>query len=566
MLNLKVNDLFALNYRLVKRLGSGGFSEVWLARNEEAGIQQVLKIYTGVGREGVEIFRSEFARVYNLNHPRILKTTRFSVYNELPYLVMPYYHKGSVLKLINTFTERELAIVIKDVGGALAYIHSPDYEMVHKDIKPDNIIIDNDNHYLLSDFGISTQLRKELRSFADEKKELASSGAGITPMAYRAPEYFDALNSGLDPIIASDIWAFGATLYEMATGIQPFGHMGGSVQHGNQPIPPDLPSKFSEGFNEVIKSCMAKEPWDRPSAKELKRMATHFLNTGRWVARGNDYSSSKGQGVSDSSSVKINPAFVPGKTIEQKEPRRKKKEFNPTLIPLYVLIGLLVVGSIGYALNNWLDPTGSNGGGGVVETDSLQNNGGGEILSPGIDSALAESDNTNGANGTADSNANGEELTQIMDNSADNLVPSPSPGFNTNDEAQEAPYTFIKPYVRKQPNDNSQQTCKLTMERVCLKKEATEVTISLKDCGKVDIFGPRSEHSFYIKCGDANYSLVKVEGARTGEGIVIEGNRTVNFHFEPLPKTTKTFDLLEGRRETEGRVFWHFKGVELKHR
>ncbi|MCB0564337.1 MAG: protein kinase [Phaeodactylibacter sp.] len=287
MNDLRSKILFADRYRLRKRLGEGSLWEAWLADNEMAGYEQVVKIFAPLDEPGSRVFRREFARAYHLMHPRLLRATYFDIYQNRPYLVMPYCRRGSTQKLVGKLDEGEIARAMRDVGGALAYIHQPAYRIVHRDIQPENILLSDQGDYLLSDSGISSELREAFHRYAAEKDIILSSDAGMAPSAYRAPECSSHHHEKDDELMASDIWALGATLFELATGLPPFGQQGGEGQASGQPIP-DLPSSFSPGLNNILKHCMAKGPWGRPSGANLRQMAEGYLESGQWPAQYTD--------------------------------------------------------------------------------------------------------------------------------------------------------------------------------------------------------------------------------------------------------------------------------------
>lgn len=121
-------------------------------------------------------------------------------------------------KLIGNFDEEQLWDFIEQVASGLQYLHT--HDITHQDIKPDNILINSDGQYLIIDFGISTRTRNTLR-----KSVKGSVGGGTT--WYMSNESFGTESSDIH---ARDIWAFGATLYEIVTGDTPFGQYGGVSQ------------------------------------------------------------------------------------------------------------------------------------------------------------------------------------------------------------------------------------------------------------------------------------------------------------------------------------------------
>ena len=262
-MQLQPNTLFHNHYTLVRLIGRGGFSEVWLAKDKYTGLDLALKIYApngGLDSDGIESFAGEIRRVYNLNHPNLLKPQHFDVCDGMPYLVMPYCANGSVTKRAGHISEDEIWKVLHDVAAGLAYLH--EHNIVHQDIKPDNILQAADGHYLITDFGISTKTRVTL------SKTQLMNNVDLGTAAYMAPERF---SSNPAPCCASDIWALGATLYELITGSVPFGDgylPGGLLQKSGAELP-SLPAGISDSLREIIKKSLSLNPSDRPKAAEL---------------------------------------------------------------------------------------------------------------------------------------------------------------------------------------------------------------------------------------------------------------------------------------------------------
>lgn len=253
-----INDLFAGRYRLLRKCGKGSFGQVWLARDEQIDLEVAVKIYIALDSRGIEDFKSEFKSTYELNHPSLLHATYFDVYQDRPYLVMPFCPSSS-LSLLGQIEEEQLWKFIHDVSSGLAYLH--EHDVIHRDIKPDNILMDGNGGFLISDFGISTKIRSTLLRNSTRDKNSNSSGGSLP---YMGPELF---SGHPEPVKATDIWAFGATLYELITGELPFMGHGGVMQLNGAAVP-DL-----DGVDPIIASlvqaCMSKDPWDRPTAAQI---------------------------------------------------------------------------------------------------------------------------------------------------------------------------------------------------------------------------------------------------------------------------------------------------------
>jgi len=263
---LQENTLFANRYQLIKLLGRGGFSEVWLAQDNWTHLQIAIKVYApghGMDHDGLQDFCGELASVYNLNHTNLLKPQHVDTWQNMPYLIMAYCPSGSCVKRVGKMTEVELWKLIHDVAAGLAYLHEKD--VIHQDIKPDNILVDTEGNYLITDFGISTRARSTLR-----KSVIGGNTSGGTT-AYMGPERFSHQPA---PTKASDIWSFGAMAFELLEGVTPFGEFGGGMQKGGAEIP-FINAPVSDALKYTIFKMLSKETWDRPTAATLIEWASN---------------------------------------------------------------------------------------------------------------------------------------------------------------------------------------------------------------------------------------------------------------------------------------------------
>lgn len=251
-------------YELKRHIGGGGFSEVWLAHDVRSDVDVALKVYSAtqeLDREGVRMFRREFSMVCRLNHTNILKPFTFDIFRGCPYIVLPFCEKGSAARLVGKIGEEELWDFTAQVAAGLAYMHR--HDIIHQDIKPANVLINADEQYIITDFGVSTGLRNTIRMTCG-----AEAGKGTT-------EYmsYECLCDDPRNVMARDMWAFGATLYELMTGDVPFGKFGGMTQKTSGGTVPGIRNPaFSSELKELAYSCLALEPWDRPGAEEVVQM------------------------------------------------------------------------------------------------------------------------------------------------------------------------------------------------------------------------------------------------------------------------------------------------------
>ena len=271
-MELKENGFFdeRQRYRLIRKLGSGGFSEVWLAEDTKANNMEVaLKIYASAGgldEDAVKMFSNEFALLFNMSHSNLLKPTYFDDYQNRPYLIMPFCKNGSANKLVGKISEEEAWHFLHDVAAGLSYLHQ--INIIHQDISTENILINANGDYLITDFGISTQARNTLRKSVINAQTSHQSGGKVD---FMAPELFGTKN---EAIKASDIWALGVTLFELLEGRLPFPiGLGGLAQKGGADMP-EISGNYSQKLKDIVYKMLAKETWDRPTATQLLEWAS----------------------------------------------------------------------------------------------------------------------------------------------------------------------------------------------------------------------------------------------------------------------------------------------------
>ncbi len=262
-MELQAGEIFANRYRLIREVGRGSFGEVWLVRDEQLDLELALKVYIALDERGIEEFKGEYKTTYALNHPNLLHATYFDVYEKRPYLVMPYC-PSSTVDLIENLDETTAWRFVRDVSGGLAYLHEKD--IVHRDIKPDNVLIGEDGTFLITDFGVSLKMRSTLRRNSTRQMQQGEMAGTI---GYMGPELF---GKKPEAVKATDIWALGATLYELLSGELPFMGQGGVMQlHGAET--PEIPEGYGNDLQGVLEACMARDSWERPTAEQMHSYA-----------------------------------------------------------------------------------------------------------------------------------------------------------------------------------------------------------------------------------------------------------------------------------------------------
>ncbi len=245
------------NYRLVRRLGSGGFASVYLGQHVRLTSQRAAIKILHLINVDVAKFHQEAETTASLIHPHIVRLFDFDIQQETPFLVLDFAPHGSFYNRHAKGKELPLDVVVqylKELAPALQYAH--DKNIIHRDIKPENILIGHHNELLLSDFGIAVLSKTGHTSLQQDYK------TGGTPI-YMAPEMFRG-----KPEKASDQYALGAVVYEWLCGTPPFTE-GDFIQLGFQHTYVPVPSlrekrpELSERVEKVVQRALAKDPKDR---------------------------------------------------------------------------------------------------------------------------------------------------------------------------------------------------------------------------------------------------------------------------------------------------------------
>jgi hypothetical protein len=245
-------------YRIVEHIGLGGMATVYKAYQPALDRYVAVKIlpaYYAHEPGFAERFVREAKAVAKLTHPHVLPIYDFGQQDELSYIVMQYVDAGTLKDMLGRPTSLTMATdIVEQIAEALDYAH--ERGIIHRDVKPSNVLMDRGRWVLLSDFGLAKMVEGSI--------QLTGSGVGVGTPAYMAPEQ----GQGLKVDRRADIYSLGIILYEMVTGGVPYSAetpMAVVVKHITEPLPlphtinPDLP----EGVERVILKALAKTPDDR---------------------------------------------------------------------------------------------------------------------------------------------------------------------------------------------------------------------------------------------------------------------------------------------------------------
>src|SRR5229473_916866 len=243
------------NYLLIRLLGRGGFAEVYLGEHLHLKTRAAIKVlHTQLADKHVDAFLKEAQTIAHLEHPHIVRVLDFDVTGGVPFLVMSYAPEGSLRQRHPKGTRllpESILPYVKQIADALQYAHEE--KLIHRDVKPENMLVGRRNEVLLSDFGLALIMQSSrYQSF----QEVAGT------VSYMAPEQIQGR-----PRPASDQYALGVVIYEWLCGSRPFQGTFTEVatQHVLTP-PPPLHEKvpgISPAVEKVVLTALAKDPHQR---------------------------------------------------------------------------------------------------------------------------------------------------------------------------------------------------------------------------------------------------------------------------------------------------------------
>src|SRR5436309_3006716 len=243
------------NYRLVRLLGQGGYAEVYLGQHLRLNQQAAIKVlHAHLTETEAEHFQQEAQTISTLVHPSIIRVFDYDVQDGVPFLVMDYapngslrrrYPKGSPVPL------PQIVSCVKQVADALQFAH--EQKFIHRDVKPENMLLGRREEVLLSDFGLAAVAHSSASLSVQE-------APGSLP--YMAPEQIEGYACA-----ASDQYALGVVAYEWLCGSRPFEGSVTEVTVQHLRLPPPLlrerVSTISAEMEQVVLRALAKEPKER---------------------------------------------------------------------------------------------------------------------------------------------------------------------------------------------------------------------------------------------------------------------------------------------------------------
>jgi eukaryotic-like serine/threonine-protein kinase len=252
------------NYDLVEKVAEGGMGSVWRARHRETGQIVAIKImpaHMASNPTLLKRFEQEFRAASRLDHPNIVRAIDYGDTGSTPYLVMEFVEGESLGQKIERegrMPEAEAIRIIAQVAQGLHRAHKQG--IIHRDVKPDNVMVQPDGVAKLADLGLVKEVDADLN--------LTKTGRGLGTPHFMAPEQF---RSAKDADIRADIYSLGATLYMMVTGELPFKSNGPldawMKKMNNDLVPPrQLAPDLTERTDWAIRRAMSPTKEQRPSS------------------------------------------------------------------------------------------------------------------------------------------------------------------------------------------------------------------------------------------------------------------------------------------------------------
>jgi beta-lactam-binding protein with PASTA domain len=356
-----INTLFDGRYRIMRKLGSGGMADVYLAEDEELGRRVAIKILNerhANDDQFVERFRREAKNAAGLSHPNIVSIYDRGEAEGTYYIAMEYLDGRSLKELVVARGPLPISDTIaatRQVLGALRFAHRKG--VVHRDIKPHNVMADADGRLKVTDFGIARA----------GVSQMTEAGSIIGTAQYLSPE--QARGSAVDQ--RSDLYSIGIVLYEMLTGQVPF--TGDSpveiaMKHlSDTPRPPSvLRPEIPPDLDMVVLRALAKNPEDRfQTAEEMDEELQRVAAGAGVTAETADAATAvlSGTALSSAPTAIVPPRRPPARartSYQYADPPPRRRPFWPWLLAILLIVLALVAGF--YAFGKIQDSLDSSSG------------------------------------------------------------------------------------------------------------------------------------------------------------------------------------------------------------
>jgi len=333
-----IGELIGGRYEIEELVGTGGMSSVYRARDtvlERRVALKVLHEHFSADPEYVERFRREARAIARLNHPNIVTVIDRGEFGNRQFIVFEHIPGENLKEVVEREGQLPVAQALAlthQIARGLAFAH--EHGVVHRDVKPQNVLLDESGTAKVTDFGIARSL--------DPGEELTQTGALLGTSDYIAPEQA----SGQPVDARTDQYSLGVLLYELLTGEVPYpadSFMAVAMRHLRDPVPsvrerrPDVP----ERVDEIVARAMAKRPEDRFPSTEAITAAIE-------AALADD--AGEGAGPNEATGVLRRverPSPDRSAARPRPRPRQKRRHFAPLLLALLVVgAGAVVLGLV----------------------------------------------------------------------------------------------------------------------------------------------------------------------------------------------------------------------------
>jgi serine/threonine-protein kinase len=344
-----IDTLFDGRYRIVRKLGTGGMANVYLAEDQELGRSVAIKILDdrhASDEQFVERFRREAKNAASLSHPNIVSIYDRGEAEGTYYIAMEFLDGRTLKELLVRFGTPPIRIAVgytRQILAALAFAHK--FGLVHRDIKPHNVLVDSSGHVKVTDFGIARS----------EASQMTEAGSIIGTAQYLSPE--QARGAPVDQ--RSDIYSVGVLLYELLTGSVPFtGDTPVEIAMKHLSQVPRPPSKkrpdVPRGLDLAVVRALAKDPDERYQTAEEMDAELARIEQGLRVSDETAEAATAvlaGSGI-DSTAVRRAPVVTTGAYRRPpyagyEEPMRRRPRW-PWLLALLLLIAAGIGGWYAY--------------------------------------------------------------------------------------------------------------------------------------------------------------------------------------------------------------------------
>ncbi len=254
-----IPEIFGQKYRIIEQIGEGGFAVVYRAIDTTLEREVAIKVLDAAlvkDQSFLERFRREAKTIANLHHPNIIAIHEIGEDQGRHFIAMPYIAGSTLTQFIawkKIVEPAQTLHIAKQIAAALDYAHQQG--LIHRDVKPGNILIDGQGNALLSDFGIAKAM--------GESNALTRTGTNFGSPTYMAPEQWTT--GQVDA--RTDIYSFGVVLYQALTGQTPFLGETSRVMynqvHNMPPSPTALNPALPSGVETVLLRALAKDPAQR---------------------------------------------------------------------------------------------------------------------------------------------------------------------------------------------------------------------------------------------------------------------------------------------------------------